>query len=258
MFKLEASKYAGEMPGIRWQGEKLCASQFGDSEFLAACEGIGRFSRKTLLKIFNAYIDNRMAMTGNRRSGEPNWHHPVGVALIDLLEFGNKDPESIIIDLMHDVKEDSPLFQGHKSIKGEFEEFSPFDMLAQRYGSKVAKAIMSLSKPQRPMPKAEMDEGMNERYLTFAYNRVINLYPEVRILSARTKTCDRTFNLRTEKNPEKLGENLVETARYVFPIASFAGENYEAALREEFKDKSNVLTAEQRSKVASVVKFTLD
>lgn len=257
MFKLEPSKYPNEMPGIRWQGEALCASQFGDSEFMAACEGIGRFSRQSLLKILTAYIDNKVFMQGNRRSGEPNWHHPTGVALVGLLEFGNTTTDSVIADLMHDVKEDSPLFQGHKSLVGEFETFSPFDMLAGRYNKRVAKIVMAVSKPPPPIPKKEMDEAMRERYLRFVFNRVVNLYPEVRHLATQTKIRDRIFNLRTEGNSEKLAKKTFETIRYILPMAEYAGEQYEEVLREVVDEHRHTMTPQQKAK-AIPQKFNIE
>lgn len=257
MFRLEPSIYPNEQPGIKWQGELLSASQFGDSDFMAACESIGKFSRQSLLKIWTAYTDDKILMTGNRRSGEPNYFHPVGVALVGILEFGNVHVDSVVADLMHDVKEDSPFFQGHNNLKGEFETFSPFDMLAGRYGEVVAKIVMCDSKPERPQPKAEMSSDTNELYLHWVYNRVVNLYPEVRVMAAQTKTRDRIFNLRTEVDEKRLARNLVETVRYIVPISKLAGEMYEDKLWEEVRERDNVLTASQKA-MAIPQTFTLE
>lgn len=258
MFKLQPSVYEKEMPGIRWQGQELCASQFGDSEFMAACEGIARFSRETLLRIWSVYTDNKMFMDGNRRSGEPNWHHPVGVALVGILEFGNTDPDSVISDLLHDVGEDSPIFQGHTNLVGEYEKFSQLDMLRGRYGERVAKTVSAVTKPAPSFPKDSKDEAMKERYLRFVYNRVLNLHPEVRELAARTKVRDRIFNLRTEANPERLARNVVESHRYIMPIAEFGGEAYVDALASELARHDALLNDEQRGFAAEKQLFTVE
>ncbi len=257
MFNLKPSSFENEMPGIRWQGEPLCASQFGDSEFMAACEGIGRFSRESLLRIWNTYVDNKLFMTGSRRSGEPNWHHPVGVALVGMLEFGNTDPDSVIADLMHDAKEDCPIFQGHKNLVGEYEFFQPIDMLTGRYGERVAKIVMAVSKPPRAIPKQEMDVETNERYLRFVYNRIINLYPEVRVQACQTKVRDRIFNTRTENDEARMARNLLETARYITPLAKVAGSDYEDAIHDIIKKHNGLWTPEQR-KLAVTQEFNIE
>ncbi len=244
MFRLESSQYSGEMPGIRWQGDKLCASQFGDSEFMAASEGIGRFSAETLLKIWNVYVDNKTFMFGNRRSGEPNWHHPVGVALVGLLEFGEKDADAVVTALMHDAGEDCPIFQGHRNLVGEFEQFSRYDMLRGRYGERAAKAICALTKPAK---SSDMPPDAMQRYLRFVYNRVVNLYPEVRELAARVKIWDRIFNLRTEGNEGRLARNVVESWRYLIPIAECAGPIYVDALSAELNNHNDLLSPDQKA-----------
>lgn len=247
MFKLEPSKYPNEMPSIYWQGQSIRASQFGDSEFMAACETIGRFSRANLLRIWTAYADNKIIMQGNRRSGEPYHFHPSGNALIGMLELGNVDVDSVIADLMHDNKEDSDFFQGHKSLVGEFEIFTPLDMLSVRYGEKAAKIILAVTKPSPPLPKKDMDPTMKDRYLRWAYNRVVNLFPEVRREAVWTKIRDRIFNLRTEGNQEKLANNLVDTIRFILPMTQFVGEEYDVLLRSEINKNFSVLTLEQKT-----------
>lgn len=222
--QLDYSIYKEEKPGIflRKEGQEqaLYASQFTEQDFARVCSSVG-MNRSDISKVMEAYGKNRELMAGNRRSGEPNWHHPVGVALVQMLEFGESDPDHIIAALMHDSVEDSDFFTKNGD---------PLEELTDLYGEKVAKMVMAVTKPESSILKSDMSPEERHSYLKRKFYKVIESYPEVKKEACELKIADRIFNLRTEIKNDRLVRKLDDTMRYLYPVAPHANIKYHLAL----------------------------
>lgn len=265
MITLKEAQYPKERPSVKYQGKLVEASRFGRGEFMQICRDIGVMSEDTLLRIWNAYADLKMIFgykgLVNRQSGEPYYHHPKGVALIDILEFENRNPEQLIAELHHDSDEDSLLYLGttghpDEDALGEM-QFTDLDVLRARYSEEAGKIILALTNLKSIKPKNKMSPGELEAYLHALFSRVLNRYPEVRKKAAQAKTCDRMQNNRTEdletdRGVEKAARKLVESYRYVVPIAEIAGEKYRTALLAELDQRKGILTPAQAANLRPV------
>lgn len=215
------------------------------------CELQG-FSRHELSCIFNAYTDMKLGFgykkITSRRSGEPYYHHPKAVALVDMLEFGNRNPAKVIAELQHDSVEDVIQMNGtenHPHRRSFQTTFGAEELLTQRYGPEAAKIILAMTKPHKP--KENMNPDERERYLFFSYSQVVKRYPEVAVEAAQGKVCDRIVNTRSETDDAKAAKNLVESYRFVMPLAERAGENYREGLKSVLDERKGVLTPAQRA-----------
>ena len=151
-------------------------------------------------RVMSAYHLAKIAFAYNqkkRSSGERYFEHPKAVALIGLLEFDESDPDSIIVDLLHDIVEDT--------------HFTT-DYIECTYGKRVATAcdlVTNLPKElmKTPHRKTNHYQGIAESDL-----------------AAKTKVRDRLHNNRTSNEncgvtKEKAQRKLKETENYIVPIA---------------------------------------
>lgn len=231
-----------EPVSVYFNKELVRASLFGQMEFQSVLQHVALLSRNEIVRVMNAYADAKMIFgyseTNRRSTGERYFEHVKGAALIDMLEFGNKDFEIIIAELHHDSKEDSLLFRGNENHPRRRQShllIDSFSRLAARYGERVAKIIECVTKPDK---KGRMNSQQKELYLHAALGRVISLYPEVRRESAQVKTCDAIHNNRTQKgSEEQIAEKTIEKWRFYLPVSRFAGEIYYDKLRSELKER---------------------
>ncbi len=219
---LNPSTRENEKPGIFFNNVGLYPSQFTEEDFEKVCGLVG-MKRESIIQVMKAYDHNVQLMEGSRRSGEPNWHHPVGVALVEMLEFDNNDPERIVAALMHDSVEDSNFFTKDGQSLVDLTDF---------YGERVAKIVMAVTKPESSDSKSDMSLEVRHNYLQAKLNKVVESYPEVAQDACELKIADRIFNLRTEFEEDRLIQKLKDTVDYLFPIIEIADPKYQLAIRE--------------------------
>jgi hypothetical protein len=246
---------------IWFNGDLVESSRFGTMQFLEVLQLIG-FSREALIKTYIAYQDLKQYCNYKgedlRTSGEATYHHGKGVALIDILEFDSKDPEKTIAEVMHDGKEDSHTMLGTEDHPSRqrftHEVITTEEVLAMRYHSReVARLILAVSKPR--LPKDNMTKSELEAFKFTAFGKVLTLFPELRIKAAQMKTCDRLMNNRSlplEKKPEWSAGKVLETYRFIDPIARVAGEKYHEKIMRELKEFDTLLTPQQKAEAKPV------
>ncbi len=136
-----------------------------------------------------------------RKSGEPYIIHPIAVAeIVNELEL---DPDSIIAALLHDCLEDTD---------------ATYDEIARLFGQQVAALVDGVSKLTRIQYTSKEDEQMeNLRKMFMAMAR------DVRVILI--KLCDRLHNMRTlqYQSTPKQKEKALETMEIYAPIAHRLG-----------------------------------
>jgi len=255
--------YKGEPPVIYYNGNLVEASRFGTMGFQEVCQLAG-FSRTKILDIMLALADEKGIFGYKevvaRKTGEPYYTHPMAVALIDIIEFGNRDPNLTIGELGHDTPEDSYMMLGnenHPHRTGVHEVFTTLEALTRRYGEVAAKIMLSLCKPTTRKSKKEMSPIELQDYLYGKYAQVLNKYPEVRVLAAKAKTVDHIHSKRAPADDKFMAEKILEDWRFVLPIATYAGEAYRETLKTELEALKDILTPEQKALCTQQVTYTL-
>lgn len=259
----EKPTYEGEPPVIYYNGNLVEASRFGTMGFQEVCQLAG-FSRSKILDIMLALADEKGIFGYKevvaRKTGEPYYTHPMAVALIDIIEFGNRNADLTIGELGHDTPEDSYMMLGnenHPHRTGVHEVFTTLEALTRRYGEVAAKIMLSLCKPTTRKSKKEMSPIELEDYLYRKYAQVLNKYPEVRELAAKAKTVDHIHSKRAPADDKFMAKKIVEDWRFVLPIARYAGEDYYEALKAELETMKDILTKKQKALCLKQVTYNL-
>lgn len=255
--KSQAS-YKDESPVIWYRGRLVEASRFGTMGFQEVCQLV-EFSRESIIALYSALQDVKgiFGYKGvvTRKTGEPYYTHPLAVALMDLIEFGNRDYVITIAELGHDTPEDSYMMLGnenHPNRKQCHEVFTTLEALTFRYGERAAKIMLSVCKPHLPPGKEK-----NDNYLYHKYSQVLNKFPDIRQEAAQVKAVDRIHNIRTPADDEFMAKKIIETYRFVLPVVEQAGEKYYEALKKELGDRMEILTIAQRASCRQRVKYIL-
>lgn len=172
---------------------------------------------RELVLIDWAYINAKYGHRNQKRDdGTRYFDHLRSTALILIDELQIFDTEMIIAALMHDMLEDSFLFDEER--------------IRVLFGDEVAKMVMLLS-----MPK--MDEKLfksKAQRLRVYHHRIKNSPLKVVII----KLCDRLHNLRTMPNctPEKIKRKSAETIKHYIPLIKLLEDGYpEVAKRFHLK-----------------------
>lgn len=265
--ELAPPKYADnpnvhEPKSIWFNGELAEASRFSQAIFQAVCEQVAGIEDKAkIVRIWIAYNELRTVFDGRYRiSGEEYCQHQKAVALIDMLEFGNKDPGIILAELGHDTQEDTLFLHGNdKSLyKPEgIQAISNLDMLLVKYGYRVGSIVDSVCKPAYPKSKEQMTPTDERDYKKSAYVKVITAHPEFIRECAQVKTVDGIHNTRTEPTNDsealdgegwrdRTARRLILLYNFLLPISQLAGEKYYVALGEELDQKREILTPQEK------------
>jgi (p)ppGpp synthase/HD superfamily hydrolase len=124
-----------------------------------------------------------------RDDGSRYFDHPKGAAWIYISELSGRDPNIIILLLIHDLSEDQKLLSPYR--------------VAINFGVEVAHDLAALTK----LPKGK--EGTSE-YLM----RVIDRGPRAIV----AKLIDRLHNLRDVHDKEKHERTILESQKYHIPL----------------------------------------
>ncbi len=208
------TEYPNESPALWVEGGKLFASRIRPVDVLIVCEDKCSVTEGVRNLIWCALKDNNLyCRDEKRRSGEPVRKHPMGVAMIGLLEFDDLDVDMVIAALLHDALEDYAPFKGIYAGAGQDNGDRFFlDFLGRVYGERVAKIVLAVTKP---LTREGEDSGAFKKR---TYDRILNLFPEVAVKAAQLKVRDRLFNLRTPDSQGWLMDQFTETCEYFGPI----------------------------------------
>lgn len=135
-----------------------------------------------------AYFASKYGHAGQTRDqGGRYFDHPKASAWIYIAELGGRDPRQIIVNLLHDLSEDTYLLSPYR--------------ISLNFGADIAHDVRALTK----LPKGKETTG---EYL----ERIVTQGP----WAITAKLCDRLHNLRTvfECSPEKIGRQNEETRQY--------------------------------------------
>ncbi len=168
---------------------KLMAKKFG-----RASEAYAQIARA------EAMVSEDFANT-RRHTGEEYVEHPRSVSIIGLMYCGEKDPKSIISDLLHDSVEDTE---------------RTIEMIRQTFGRRVAHTVAGQTKPPLPeqgsMKKEQFDELCSR--IIFEHLIAYGIHP------MRGKCRDRFHNLITLWGPpEKKLAKIKESLEFMLPVA---------------------------------------
>lgn len=213
-------------PSIWLNNELTSPSDIGRELFEDILRGNSAFSQDDVNKIMCCYHTAKYAhaykVEIKRRTGERYFEHPKGVALIDILEFGQSDPEVVMAELLHDLIEDTYYTEEH---------------LYYLFGEKVANIVQLVTNPI-----LQDNEERNKKNREMHY-KVIRLNQG----ASCVKVSDRIHNLRTfpkldshdenyEKNLKKQENKIRETEECIVPIAeglkTFNPKYYEVLMKE--------------------------
>jgi GTP pyrophosphokinase len=134
-----------------------------------------------------------------RENGTRYFDHPKSVAWTGIDEFKCLDPEVVIINLLHDLKEDTYLMSLYR--------------LGHNFGEVIALDLRAITK----LPKGK------ETTLEYLMRIIAR---GARVIFA--KLCDRLHNLRElgDCTPEKIARQIAETREYHLPILVPALRNF--------------------------------
>jgi GTP diphosphokinase / guanosine-3',5'-bis(diphosphate) 3'-diphosphatase len=161
---------------------------------------------KGIRRINMAYEISKKFHYGQKRDeGGRYFDHPVAVAII-ALDCGEKDPEQIVVDLLHDVEEDCFPWEG---------------MLRALFGIRTARRLRLISRwvpVYDTISGAEFKRNLNQRISDKEYYR--NVASDRKVLKA--KFADRIHNFRTMhavRSVDRQHEYIEEGEKYLLPLA---------------------------------------
>ncbi len=164
--------------------------------------------------ITNAYaFSERVHQGQKRRSGEPYFIHPVGVA--EIITDMKLDVPSVVTSLLHDTVEDT---------------LTTLDQITQRFGEEVAALVDGVTKiSQINFITREERQAENFRKMIFAMAR------DIRVILV--KLADRAHNMRTlfHLSEDKQREIASETLEIYAPLAHRLGIYW---MKSELEDNS--------------------
>ncbi len=198
---------------IRFWGEKLSASQFHKDEFETVFRKIG-FWEKSIQKMLDAY-DFAVHILEHetiplRRNGERCLDHAVGTVLILMLEYWERDIDTLIAGLFHDILEEVRVHE-RKVIRKH---------IILKMGQGVCRLVDIVTKPE----ENDFDTNPIKKKQHFHW-----IWKEKR--AVKIKCGDRCYNIRThemmlfprekitQKHLQNAREQAQETRRYLVPIA---------------------------------------
>ena len=164
--------------------------------------------------ITNAYaFSERVHQGQKRRSGEPYFIHPVGVA--EIITDMKLDVPSVVTSLLHDTVEDT---------------LTTLDQITQHFGDEVAALVDGVTKiSQINFNTREEHQAENFRKMIFAMAR------DIRVILV--KLADRAHNMRTlsHLSEDKQREIASETLEIYAPLAHRLGIYW---MKSELEDNS--------------------
>ena len=164
--------------------------------------------------IINAYaFSERVHQGQKRRSGEPYFIHPVGVA--EIITDMKLDVPSVVTSLLHDTVEDT---------------LTTLDQITQHFGEEVAALVDGVTKiSQINFTTREEHQAENFRKMIFAMAR------DIRVILV--KLADRAHNMRTlsHLSEDKQREIASETLEIYAPLAHRLGIYW---MKSELEDNS--------------------
>lgn len=164
--------------------------------------------------ITNAYaFSERVHQGQKRRSGEPYFIHPVGVA--EIITDMKLDVPSVVTSLLHDTVEDT---------------LTTLDQITQHFGDEVAALVDGVTKiSQINFTTREEHQAENFRKMIFAMAR------DIRVILV--KLADRAHNMRTlsHLSEDKQREIASETLEIYAPLAHRLGIYW---MKSELEDNS--------------------
>lgn len=166
-----------------------------------------KVTSRELILIDWAYINAKYAHRNQKRDdGSRYFDHLRATALILIDELKIFDTEMIIAALMHDILEDSFLFDAER--------------IKILFGKEVAKMVTALS-----MPEMDIRTFKSKKDRLRHYHRTIKDSPFKVII---IKLCDRLHNLRTMKTctPEKRKRKTKETLDHYLPLIKLLNNDY--------------------------------
>ncbi|MBT4936575.1 HD domain-containing protein [Candidatus Peregrinibacteria bacterium] len=211
---------------IWFNNELISPSDIGRDLFEDILRGNNAFSQDDVNKIMCIYHTAKYAhaykVEVKRRTGERYFEHPKGVTLIDILEFGQSDPEVVMAELLHDLIEDTYYTEEH---------------LYYLFGEKVANIVQLVTNPVLQDDEEKNKKNREMHYKIIALNQGASC----------VKVSDRIHNLRTfpkldksdenyQKNLERQKRKIQETEDCIVPIAeglkSYNPKYYEVLMEE--------------------------
>ena len=185
---------------------------------------ISRFVSSSDLKPISwaNWLAKKVHRAQKRDCGERYFEHCRGVASI-LLDFNVYDVDAIIIALLHDCVEDG---------------FIPIDFLEKLFGNFVARSINILSKVTPVSDESigkiiEKKKKNNDEY----YSDIFSSEWIVKMV----KLADRLHNLRDMRAwpPERKRKYVIETEKYILPIAIVTDSLIHRALKKECDEEKD-------------------
>ena len=149
----------------------------------------------------------------NRDSWEPYFEHLVRTAKIIINEFKKIDTDRIILALIHDIKEDTNIYD---------------DTIEYMFWKNMLKRLKSISKNDEKLKQKTYEERKQkyfERLLKYEDRVVIDV-----------KLADRIDNLRTMKwvfSKDKILKKIDETKKYLLPLAEKHNKKALKLIKEE-------------------------
>lgn len=166
-----------------------------------------KVTNRELIFIDWAYINAKYGHRNQKRDdGTRYFDHLRATALILIDELQIFDSEMIIAALMHDMLEDSFLFDEER--------------IRVLFGDEVSKMVMLLSMPKMDETIFKYKEDRLETY----HETIKNSPLKVVII----KLCDRLHNLRTMPNctPQKIKRKTQETIKHYIPLIGLLDNDY--------------------------------
>ena len=196
-------------PSFWLDDEYLSTSDIGKTVFEDILRSKTTLSQDDINIVMSAYITAKYAhaykIEVKRRTGERYFEHPKAVALIDIIEFNQNDPEVIMAELLHDLIEDTYYTEAQ---------------LYYLFGEKVANIVKLVSSPRKLGSAAEVEKKLEVHFKVIEMNKQ----------ACFVKVCDRIHNLRTlptfnkkdkdyKEKKGKLEAKIIETEKLILPIA---------------------------------------
>lgn len=200
---------------------------------------VRHFSKEDVMLIDWAYDMAKEAhRTHKRVKGGRYFEHPRAGCLILMDELGLYDRDLLIIFLLHDTGEDSPLLGSNYQSYQSFLETIRF-RLGLNFSETVVHTVIHLTKPFVDESQFFTTQEAYDYYIAMIRE------DEKAILG---KMVDRLHNLRTlpEDNPKWIQKQINETEQVYLPLfSSIKGDlrPYSIVLLEKIKDQISILKA---------------
>jgi hypothetical protein len=161
-------------------GQKAKPSQFGSEQFGSIIKQLDWTPKDKASFSVDYHFMQEVFKRISRRSGGPYFNHLKNVCLNVFFDLNETDPIIARVALLHDLIEEVSRLNESGPISYKPDSLvNPYDFYVEQMRSEVvAKAVMALTKPKYPKPKAQMSDQEMRDYDFNSYAKIINAYPE--------------------------------------------------------------------------------